>query len=113
MTLQEIIDYCDSLPFTDKDLKWEHNLCFLICEKIFCIGSLDEEFSISFKTNETDFEMLTHRADINPAPYLGRSRWVNIKKPDALSKDEWEEFIKRSYNIIKAKLPRSKRDKLG
>ncbi|MNC95533.1 hypothetical protein D3C83_126830 [compost metagenome] len=57
--------------------------------------------------------MLTERDHIIPAPYMARNMWVMAEKPSALSKKEWEFFVRKSYELVAAKLPRKTQKEIG
>ena len=106
MNIELLREYCLNLPHTTEDMKWGENLCFLIGKKLFCLVSLDEEFSVSLKVSEEDFHELVNRSGIDQAPYFARNQWLNVKDPAALSEDEWNRLLKDAYSLIKSKLPR-------
>jgi len=113
MDVLQLREYCLSLPQVTEDVKWEKNLCFLIGEKMFCIGSLVDGFSFSFKVMEEDFEELCNTEGIIPAPYLARYKWVLVQNPDSFSDKVWQQFIKQSYGLIKSNLPKNILKKLS
>ena len=112
MNIEMLREYCLNLPHTTEDMKWGENLCFLIGTKLYCLFSLDEEFSVSLKVSEEDFHELVNRNGINQAPYFARNQWLNIKDPAALSEDEWHSLLKDAYRLIKLKLPRRLQEEL-
>jgi predicted DNA-binding protein (MmcQ/YjbR family) len=106
MTIEAIREYALSLPGVTEDIKWEHNLCFSVGGKIFLITNPDDfPVSASFKATDEEFEELTGRDGIVPAPYLARNKWVMVKDAERFGKSEWEAFIRQSYDLIFAKLP--------
>lgn len=107
MDIDRLRKFCLSLPHVTEDIKWEHNLCFLIGGKMFAVGGIDNDpFTVSFKVKEEEFEEMIQRECIIPAPYLARAKWVFIEEPDTLSKEEWEGYLRQSYELIKRKLPK-------
>ena len=48
-----------------------------------------------------------------PAPYMARAKWVLVTDPSKLNKKEWERYVKQSYELIKIKLTKKLREKLG
>jgi len=52
---------------------------------------------------------LTERANIIPAPYLARAKWVALETSDALPRGELAELLRASYNLVVAKLPKKDR----
>ncbi len=113
MDILQLREYCLSLPKVTEDVKWEKNLCFSIGKKIFCIGSLDENFSFSFKVMEDDFDELCNNEGVVPAPYLARYKWILVKNPDCFSDQDWQNYIKQSYGLIKSNLPKRVLEKLS
>lgn len=107
MNIESFREFCLSLPHVTEDIKWEHNLCFMIGGKMFTVGGIDNDpFTVSFKVPPEQFEELINTEHIIPAPYLARAKWVYIKQPDRLTKSEWEHYICQSYELIKSKLPK-------
>ena len=113
MNVDWLRKYCLSLPHVTEDVKWENNLCFLIAEKIFCFAHLGGEFSCAIKVNEEDFFELTERDGINQASHFARNKWISIYESSSLSKREWEHYLKQSYELVKAKLPKKILKQLG
>jgi predicted DNA-binding protein (MmcQ/YjbR family) len=107
MTVEDIDHICRKLPHITQDIKWGHDLCYNIGEKMFLVIGVDNvPVSASFKVPDELFDEMTARKGIIPAPYLARYKWVYTDDINRLSKKEWEQFIKQSYELIKAKLPK-------
>ncbi|HEY6976937.1 MAG TPA: MmcQ/YjbR family DNA-binding protein [Chitinophagaceae bacterium] len=113
MDIEQIQKLCLSWPGVTEDVKWGNDLCFCIAQKMFCVVGMSQPLMVSFKCSNEDFEELCERKEIVPAPYLARSKWVMVRKVSALSKKEWEQFLKKSYELITAKLPLKQRKQLG
>ena len=75
--------------------------------KIFAIVGLDS-LRLCFKCTAETFAELIEREDIRPAPYVGRYKWVMLDRLDALRKDELEDLIRQSYEMVVAKAPKVK-----
>jgi predicted DNA-binding protein (MmcQ/YjbR family) len=80
---------------------------------MFCVCSTDPPLRISFKVKDDEFEEMSVREGFQPAPYMARAKWVLVDKPEKLTKKEWEEFIKQSYELVKEKLPKKVRESLS
>ena len=110
MNLEAVRRYCLSLPHAEEEVKWEHLLTFLIGRKMFCVISLEpsrgEDIGLAFKTTPEDFAELCEREDIIPAPYMARNHWVSLQTYSALPWGELQERIERSYELVKATLPK-------
>src|ERR1700726_56600 len=57
------------------------------------------------------FAELIERQNIRPAPYLGHHNWVMLDRLDALRKDELQDLIRQSYEMVAAKAPGKSRGK--
>lgn len=112
MNSEAIRTLCLNLTHTTEGIKWGNDLCFMLSEKMYCVTGLIEEFSCSFKCTDEDFGKLTEREGIIPAPYMARYKWVNVQNESALSIAEWEFYIRSSYQLIKANLPKKVRQSL-
>ncbi|MRW90097.1 MmcQ/YjbR family DNA-binding protein [Duganella sp. FT80W] len=105
MNLNKAKAYCRTLPGATEDIKWESNLVFSVGEKMFAVTSADgSERGISFKVDDDRFLELTDRPGIIPAPYLARAKWVYIENPKAVSDAEVQQLLKRSHELVFAKL---------
>ena len=100
-----IREICLSFPSVKEDIKWGHDLCFLIREKMFCITGLEGDFGVSLKVKPDEFEELTSMNGIIPAPYLARYKWIYVNDADSFSASEWKHYLKQSYDLVNAKLP--------
>jgi predicted DNA-binding protein (MmcQ/YjbR family) len=107
MTVDDIDTICKKLPHVTTDIKWENHLCYNIGDKMFLIIGVDNvPVTASFKVTDDIFDELTAREGIIPAPYLARYKWVFTDNINRLSKKEWEQHIKQSYDMVKSKLPK-------
>ncbi len=105
MNIEELQILCSSFPGVTEDIKWGNDLCFLIANKMFCVIGLDSKpLTVSFKTTEEDFDQLTTRLHIKPAPYMARYKWVLVEDSSVLTSKEWEHYIAQSYRLIQGKL---------
>ena len=86
---------------------------FSVGDKMFCVASLEPPFSCSFKVPEDEFDELSNQNGFMPAPYMARAKWVLVTDPSKLNKKEWERYIKQSYELVKIKLTKKLREKLG
>lgn len=113
MEIEFLRNLCLGLQACTEDVKWDNNLVFSVGGKMFCIINLDQPFGCSFKIEAEEYEELINRPGFKPAPYLARARWVQVTNPAVLHKEEWKNFIRQSYELIKAKLPKRTKVELG
>ena len=106
MNLESIRAFCKKLPFVTEDIKWGNDLCFCIGSKMFCVAGLQTPTSVSFKVKDEEFDEMSSRTGIEPAPYVARYKWVLVTDLNQLTKKEWEFYIRQSYELVKSKLPK-------
>jgi predicted DNA-binding protein (MmcQ/YjbR family) len=106
MNLETLQTLCLSFLGVTQDVKWEHDLCFSIGSKMFCVASLEPPFTFSLKVTDQEFEELIALQGIKPAPYLARYKWVLLENPYALDAERLNHLIRQSYELIKNKLPK-------
>lgn len=104
MNTEQLTTFCLSLPAAKEAIKFENHLSFTLAEKIFCITGMQDNSNVSFKVDPDEFDELTEREGIIQAPYFARRQWVSVEKRTALRKKEWEEYLTKSYELVKSKL---------
>jgi predicted DNA-binding protein (MmcQ/YjbR family) len=114
MNIEELRELCLSFPHVTEDVKWGNDLCFLVGGKMFAATGLEEGGGkISFKCTPEKFAELTEREGIIPAPYVARYHWIAVEDRNALSDEEYEDLISRSYLLVYENLPLKLRKSLG
>jgi predicted DNA-binding protein (MmcQ/YjbR family) len=106
MNIETLQNFCLALPATTEDIKWGSDLCFSVANKMFCVASLKGPLSVSFKVSDDEFDELSNSPGIRPAPYVARYKWVLVENVGKLSRRQWEHYIRQSYNLVRAKLPK-------
>jgi len=113
MNLESIRAFCTSLPNVTEDVKWGHDLCFLIGGKMFAVAPLEKsDGQLAFKCTPDKFAELIEVDGIIPAPYMARNNWVMMQRYDALRDAEIRELVRASYEMVLAKLPKRTQAKL-
>ena len=110
MNVDEVRKFCLAFPDANEKLQWGDALCFKVREKMFAVLGLDQ-VRLTFKCTPETFAELIERHDIRPAPYLGHHNWVMLDRLDALRKDELQDLIRQSYEMVAAKAPGKHRSK--
>lgn len=107
-------DWVSRWPGVSAEVKWQDNLVFSLDGKMFCVLCIrgSHAGAVSFKVDDHRFLELTGQPGIVPAPYLARAHWVQLPTPGALSDDEIRAFIRRSYELVRAKLSRRRQHEL-
>jgi predicted DNA-binding protein (MmcQ/YjbR family) len=96
---------CRTFPGCTEDTKWGNDIVFSVGLKMFAVTDLAVPASgISFKVEDERFLELTDRPGIIPAPYLARAKWVYVENARALGDKEAAALLRRSYELVFAKL---------
>lgn len=112
MTIDALREICLSFPGVTEGVKWEDHLCFMVGEKMFCITGMQDDSHASIKVSEEDFDVLTERKGIEQARYFAKRKWIGIDKLSLLKKKEWQEYLRKSYELVLEGLPKKFRASL-
>jgi predicted DNA-binding protein (MmcQ/YjbR family) len=105
MSVEFVRKVAMSLPKVTEEIQWEDHLLFKIGGKMFAITTLTPVgVRLSVKSTPEKFAELTEMPGVIPAPYMARNHWVALERWDALRKNEMEELIHESYQLVFAKL---------
>ena len=107
MNIELLQKLCKSLPAVTEDIKWGNDLCFSVGGKMFCVAGLQTPTSVSFKVSDDEFDEMSSRPGLTPAPYVARYKWVLVTDLNKLSKKEWDHYVRQSYQLVKEKLPKN------
>lgn len=113
MDLDTLREICLAHPGATEEVQWENHLLFKVGGKMFCITNLDDANDTSFKVAGEEFEELSSGDAFAPAPHLARAKWVKVMQPKTLKLTDWKKHIAKSYELVKAKLPKKVQATLG
>jgi predicted DNA-binding protein (MmcQ/YjbR family) len=113
MDIDRLRKLCLSFPGATEQVQWKDDLLFKVGGKVFAVTPLEPaRLWLCIKADPEEFAELTERSGIIPAPYLARAKWIAIESKDVLAPSEVERLIRKSYELVSAKLPRKVREKL-
>ena len=110
MNIEELREFCLSLPAVTEDIKWEEHLVFSVAGKIFCLTGLDPPLQVALKIPEDQFDELTQTGDIIQASHFARRKWITVLDESRFSRAEWEQYLSQSYDLVRSKLPKKVRE---
>ena len=114
MDVEFIRRICVKLPHTTEQVQWGADLVFKIAGKMYAVTPLEPaKTCLAFKCSPEDFADLTERPGIIPAPYMARAQWVALESEDALPAADIKKYLKRSYDLVFAKLPKKTQAELS
>lgn len=95
-------------PGVTSDVKWGDDLVFSVAAKMFVVYCLRGTYAgrVSFKVDDERFLEMTDRHGVLPAPYMARAHWVTVSGEAEMAPGEVDQMIRRSYELVKAKLPK-------
>jgi predicted DNA-binding protein (MmcQ/YjbR family) len=106
MNIETLREFCGDFPGVTEDIKWGHDLCFSVAGKMFCVAALDGPLTVSFKVKDDEFDQMANSPAIRPAPYVARYKWVLVEEVNRLRREEWAHYIRQSYDLVRARLPK-------
>ena len=119
MNLDQFNAYCGSLPATEKVVQWGGAHVWKVGGKIFSLASRwgkspgEGKIKIGFKASDMAFMMLTELPDIEPSPYLGRYKWVQLQSETALPDADIKAYVEAAHGLVAAKLTKAVRRELS
>ena len=116
MTRQDYDAFCGNLPHATHVVQWGDASVWKIGGKVFAIGgwSHGDAFTVSFKCSKTSFAILSELPGLRPAPYLASRGllWMQRFDEHAFSDHDLKPYIRQSYAMILAALPKKTQEAL-
>ena len=114
MNVDWVRQRCLSFAHATEQVTWGSDLTFRVAGKIFAVTVLEPApVWLSFKCSPESFAELTERPGIIPAPYLARAQWVALETREALPANELSDLLRKSYELVLAKIPKKMREALN
>jgi predicted DNA-binding protein (MmcQ/YjbR family) len=108
MNIDELRELCLSFPGATEQIQWENNLLFKVGGKMFGVVPLEPaRVWLTLKADPDEFAELTELPGVLPAPYLARAKWIAIESPSTLPPAAVAALLRKSYDLVVAKLPRA------
>ncbi len=107
MQFRDLRAFALSLPHARPSEQWG-GVAFKVEEKVFLFVVPDAEAvdAVVFKCTPEEFDELTRRDGIAQAPYFAKRLWARVEDLSALPAGELERRIRRSYDLVVARLPK-------
>jgi predicted DNA-binding protein (MmcQ/YjbR family) len=106
---------CADWPGVARSIKWEVDLVYSVANKMFAVMCTlgPERGRLSFKVEPDRFVELTEQPGMAPAPYTARVFWISVTEPERFAQTELAAFVRRSYELVRANLPKKTQAALG
>jgi len=111
MRLDRLKVFALALPQTTVVKQWGECLVFKVAGKMFFLIALDAGVidGVIFKCTPDEFDGLTAIDGITQAPYCAKRMWVRVGDLAALPEPELQARVRRSFDLVVAKLPKKTR----
>ncbi len=115
MRLAHLKTFALALPHTTVVKQWGDCLVFKVAGKMFLLLALDGDTvdGVIFKCTPEEFDDLVDLDGITQAPYCAKRHWVRVGDLAALPPADLDRRIRRSYDLVVAKLTKKLRTQLG
>ena len=111
LTGAELLEHCLGKPGAWQDEPWEGSLVAKVSDKIFAFLGGGDSVGIKCGSNrqEADELIASYPDDASVMAYIGRSGWNTVLLAGKVPDDEILELVDASYQLVVAKLPKSRR----
>ena len=107
------LDYCLAKPGAWQDEPWDGDVVAKVGDKIFAfLGSAENPSAIGLKCGDretADLLLDRYQGAASKTAYIGQHGWNTFTLDGTIPSDEIQDLIDTSYDLIVAKLPKSKR----
>ena len=121
LSLREYNAFCGSLPGATHVVQCGGSHVWKVGGpdkgKVFAIGGWERgrHPQITFKVSDIGWEVLREAPGCRPAPYLASRgmKWIQSHEEPGLTKHELKAYLRASYELVVAGLPKKRRAELG
>lgn len=110
----DLDDLCARWPGATRVMKWEVDLVWSVAGKMFAVLCTlgPDRGRLSFKVEPEQYATLSAQAGMMPAPYTGSMFWISVTEPERYSTADLAAWVRGSYELVRASLPKKTRDAL-
>lgn len=114
MDIEALRDYCLSFPYVEECLPFgPENLVFKVGGKMFLLVGIDDYFRFNVKCDPDKAEELRAQyAGVEPGYHMSKKHWNTILIHSDVSAALMKEWIKDSYDLVYASLPKKVKNEL-
>ena len=105
MNIEELRDYCLSLPGAGEDFPFdETTLAFKVKGKIFALTDLEPPLSVNLKCDpELAIELREHYPAVVPGYHMNKKHWNTVHIDGSVGDDLLKEWILMSFKLVNGK----------
>ncbi len=116
MNIEELREFCLSLKGAEESMPFDDEvLVFSIKGKMFCLTGISNnyEFIILKCDPEEAIELRERHPEVSPGYHMNKKHWNSIRTDGSISDKLFREWIRKSYDLVVAGLPKKIRQELG
>jgi predicted DNA-binding protein (MmcQ/YjbR family) len=102
MNIEELRNYCLSLPATSEDLPFdETSLVFKVGKKMFLLTDLEGPFWINIKCDPAyAIELREQYSAVRPGFHMNKRHWNTIEIDGSIPDETLKQWIRDSYDLV-------------
>ena len=108
MNIEELRNFCLSLKGAAESMPFDNKtLVFSIKGKMFCGTDITTFELVNVKcVPEKAIALREQYDEVNPGYYMNKKHWNSITTNGKITKEQFEKWIKESYDLVIAGLPK-------
>jgi len=114
MNIEEFREFCITMKGVTEELPFDENtLVFKVMGKIFVLTGIESFESMNVKCDpETAVELREQYNAVKPGYHMNKKHWNTIVNNSDMPDQEIRAWIKHSYDLVVAKLPKKTKEEL-
>lgn len=115
MNLAQFQEYCLALPGVTEEFPFgEETLVYKVKGKVFALANIVDFGSVNLKCDpEEAIELRERYEGVIPGYHMNKKHWNTVDVHSGIPNKLLLQWIKNSYNLVVASLPKKEREKLG
>ncbi|MET7000921.1 MmcQ/YjbR family DNA-binding protein [Chitinophaga defluvii] len=114
MNIEQFRDYCLSLAGVTEEFPFgEQTLVYKVMGKIFALTDIDNFESVNLKCDPEEAVELRERYEgVTPGYHMNKKHWNTVSMEAGIANKLLYEWIRKSYDLVVASLPKKVRESL-
>lgn len=114
MNIEDFREYCLSKPGVTEETPFDQDtLVFKVGGKIFALTSISRYGSVNLKCDPERAVQLRDEFDyVLPGYHMNKKHWNTVVIGSGVSASQLREWIDHSYDLVRASLPKARRELL-
>lgn len=115
MNIEELREFCLSLPATSEDLPFdETTLVFKVGKKMFALTDLEDPLFVNLKCDpEKAIELREQYPSVQPGYHMHKKHWNTVQIDGSVDDTLLREWIEDSYHLVIKGMSKKEREELA